>query len=84
MGFSLGSVEQFVLREAGYVDEDVQKLAEILNNKVPQYEAVLQSATQVLQTDQAEFAAGQAVVSPPVGASISNHPYKITVHFDPA
>ena len=71
-------------RLIGYTAADVAKFTGIVTQNAPEIEAVLTDVANTEQLDAAAFAAGKAVVSPSVGASVQGHAYKITVHFDPA
>lgn len=84
MALNPHSIVGFLLRNAGYAEQDVEKILGITQEYGPAAESVIQAVGNVIQADAAAFAAGQSVVSPAVGASIQNHAYKISVHFDPA
>jgi hypothetical protein len=78
------SIFAFLARQLGYASEFVAKATQIAQADLPEAQAILTSVTATEGADQAAFQAGQAVVSPSVGATIDGHAYKLTVHFDPA
>jgi hypothetical protein len=78
------SVLGFVLKELGYGEAFIQKFLPLLGKNGAALEAVVTAIQDAIDTDSAAFAAGTAVVSPSVGASIDGHAYKLTVHADPA